>query len=119
MINIDGVIIIEELKVLSEKGAIMSVLCILIAVIIALSVLYLGLKLFRNDKLLIKISIMMLNVPIMLIGRFVQNTIEDKHQISSGEYRVVLEKDVDMDMFNQKYEILEYDNNTYTVREKN
>ena len=117
---IDGVILVEEMKSLPDEWFIKGII-VLIAV---LMVLITGLKITLNEKASV-ISIVGSLICILVgtvgtvIGLGIFSRVDYFNiQEPNGKYRVVVTNEVDMDEFQRTYDIVDYKDGVYTIKNK-
>lgn len=125
---INGVIFLKEVLVLSLKGS-----CILGAmVIIAVIIMFGGLRLcidgyrdFSDGKKIFGVIICLIGIALSItfsaffgnndIAYFFDNWGLTYH---TGEYEVTVTADIDMNEFQERYEIVDFENGVYTIKVK-
>lgn len=108
----DGVTIIKECTELSNKGIIFMLLFAFVVAFIAFTFGYVLTYKKKSTKVILFCGT-------IILGTFIEKYfIIDKCEEPNGEYDVTVSSNVDMNVFHNKYDIIDYNNGVYTVKPK-
>lgn len=118
----DGVTIIKECTVTSTMGYIMMVVAFIVTMTLSIVSYKVGdvLEYKTSDYNYGRIGAIF-SLAFLLCGTFITLRVVpdlDEFQKSNGEYDVTLSSNVDMNVFQSKYDIIDYNNGVYTVKPK-
>ena len=118
----DGVTIIKECTVMSTMGYIMMIVAFIVTMTLSVVAYKVGNVLayktcdYIYERVGTSFSLIFLLGGIFITLRVVPYL--DESQKPNGEYEVTVSSNVDMNVFQSKYDIIDYDNGVYTVKPK-
>ena len=127
---IDGVTLIEEIRVHTLMTLLIGLAVEIVGIIIGIAAIriYINETLYESNKLkhLANLALMIVAGIIILEGAIFSldttsfETVKDKFDLmkSTSQYRVSVTDNVDMNEFYEKYEIISYENGIYVVKKK-
>ena len=127
---IDGVTLIEEIRVHTLMTLLIGLAVEIVGIIIGIAAIriYINETLYESNKLkhLANLALMIVAGIIILEGAIFSldttsfETVKDKFDLmkSTSQYRVSVTDNVDMNEFYEKYEIISYKNGIYVVKKK-
>ncbi len=113
----DGVTIIKEC---TDNSAICAIMIIpsMIAAALGTGIIKIAEKLVHNKIIATIVTISGLAFTLICVITMFLTTQMDKFQKPNGKYEVTISSDIDMNEFQSKYNIIDYDNGVYTVKSK-
>lgn len=115
----DGVTIIRECSEISSTVDEIMIIVTMIAGALAIGIIEIVEKLVRNKA--IKVIAPVLSITLLIIFLIISYFIlahMDRFQEPNGKYEVTVSSNVDMNEFQSRYEIIDFDNGVYTVKPK-
>ncbi len=118
----DGVIIIKECTVMSTMGYIMMIVAYIVTMTLSVGAYKVGDVLeYKTDDDIYKRVGVTFSLIFLFVGTFIALRIVpylEECQKPSGEYKVTVSSNVDMNEFQKRYDIIDYNNGVYIVKPK-